>query len=52
MAGITSFGSGCAKPGFPDVFVRVRFFVLWTLGLGEIGPEDPNFKIKTWALGF
>ena len=23
-----------------------------TLGLGEIGPEDPNFKIKTWALGF
>ena len=24
----------------------------WTLGLGEIGPEDPNFLIKTWALGF
>ena len=24
----------------------------YTLGLGEIGPEDPNFKIKTWALGF
>ena len=24
LAGITSFGSGCAKPGFPDVFVRVR----------------------------
>ena len=24
----------------------------WALGLGEIGPEDPNFKIKTWALGF
>ena len=24
----------------------------WSLGLGEIGPEDPNFKIKTWALGF
>ena len=22
------------------------------LGLGEIGPEDPNFKIKTWPLGF
>ena len=22
------------------------------LGLGEIGPKDPNFKIKTWALGF
>ena len=24
----------------------------WILGLGEIDPEDPNFKIKTWALGF
>ena len=24
----------------------------WVVGLGEIGPEDPNFKIKTWALGF
>ena len=24
----------------------------WTLGLGEICAEDPNFKIKTWALGF
>ena len=23
-----------------------------TLGLGEIGPEDPNFKIKTCAVGF
>ena len=22
------------------------------LGLGEIGLKDPNFKIKTWALGF
>ena len=22
------------------------------VGLGEIGPEDRNFKIKTWALGF
>ena len=30
LAGITSFGSGCAKPGFPDVFVRVRFSVLLT----------------------
>ena len=23
-----------------------------TLGLGEIGPENPNFKIKTCTLGF
>ena len=24
----------------------------WTLGLSEICAEDPNFKIKTWVLGF
>lgn len=29
LAGITSFGSGCAKPGFPDVFVRVSEYSGW-----------------------
>lgn len=29
MVGLTSFGSGCAKPGFPDVFVRVSQFKSW-----------------------
>jgi len=29
LAGITSFGSGCAKPGFPDVFVRITKYVTW-----------------------
>jgi secreted trypsin-like serine protease len=24
LAGITSFGSGCAKAGYPDVFTNVR----------------------------
>ena len=24
----------------------------YPVGLGEIGLKDPNFKIKTWALGF
>ena len=27
-------------------------FDKWSVGLGEIGPEDPNFKIKTCTLGF
>ena len=30
----------------------VQWSMQWPKGLGEIGPEDPNFKIKTWALGF
>lgn len=29
LAGITSFGSGCAKPGFPDVFSRITEYVSW-----------------------
>ncbi|XP_015794793.1 serine protease 30 [Tetranychus urticae] len=29
LAGITSFGSGCAKPGFPDVYTRVTHFLEW-----------------------
>ena len=29
LAGITSFGSGCAKPGFPDVFTRVNSYTDW-----------------------
>lgn len=29
IAGITSFGSGCAKPGFPDVFTNVAYFTNW-----------------------
>ena len=27
--GVTSFGSGCAKPGFPDVFVRISSYSAW-----------------------
>nr|CAH0109607.1 unnamed protein product [Daphnia galeata] len=29
LAGITSFGSGCAKPGFPDVFTRLTYYLPW-----------------------
>lgn len=29
LAGLTSFGSGCAKPGFPDVFTRITAFNQW-----------------------
>lgn len=29
LAGLTSFGSGCAKPGFPDVYTKITYYVDW-----------------------
>lgn len=29
LAGVTSFGSGCAKPGFHDVYTRITHFMEW-----------------------
>ena len=29
LAGMISFGSGCAKPGFPDVFMRLTSYSQW-----------------------
>ncbi|XP_037574312.1 tryptase-2-like [Dermacentor silvarum] len=29
LTGITSFGSGCAKKGFPDVYTKVAHYVDW-----------------------
>ncbi|KAL0268605.1 UNVERIFIED_CONTAM: hypothetical protein PYX00_010473 [Menopon gallinae] len=29
LAGLTSFGSGCAKPGYPDVYTRLAYYVPW-----------------------
>ncbi|XP_063226626.1 tryptase beta-2-like isoform X2 [Bacillus rossius redtenbacheri] len=31
LAGITSFGSGCAKPGYPDVYTRLSFYLPWIM---------------------
>lgn len=29
LVGITSFGSGCAKEGYPDVFTNVAYYKTW-----------------------
>ncbi|XP_045035418.1 trypsin-1 [Daphnia magna] len=39
LAGITSFGSGCAKPGFPDVFTRITYYLPWIRGKLRLGGD-------------
>lgn len=29
LAGITSFGSGCAEQGYPDVYTRISYYIKW-----------------------
>ncbi|CAG9120555.1 unnamed protein product [Plutella xylostella] len=29
LRGLTSFGSGCARAGVPDVYTNVRHYVAW-----------------------
>ena len=49
LAGITSFGSGCAKPGFPDVFTRITSFTSWIRqAITKHATLFPIPKHKTW----
>lgn len=36
LAGIVSFGAGCARPNFPSVFARVSFFRDWINSITQI----------------
>ncbi|CAB3379698.1 Hypothetical predicted protein [Cloeon dipterum] len=29
LAGITAFGSGCGRPGYPDVYTRLAYYLPW-----------------------
>ncbi|XP_019871030.1 trypsin-1 isoform X2 [Aethina tumida] len=39
LAGITSFGSGCAKPGFPDVYTKLSYYMPWIKAKTSIVPR-------------
>lgn len=51
LAGITSFGSGCAKPGYPDVFTRITSYLEWiteVMDQFEVEEEKKKVKKKRW----
>lgn len=49
LAGLTSFGSGCAKPGYPDVYTKLSFHLPWILRQIKIYADQKltiNFNSK------
>ena len=54
LVGITSFGSGCAKPGIPDVFTRLTNYSQWiadTVKHYELGVlvRWTNSRLTQWS---
>ncbi|XP_076230898.1 chymotrypsinogen A [Calliopsis andreniformis] len=43
LAGIISFGSGCAKPGYPDVYTRIQHYVKWIRNTMNKDEDMPPF---------
>jgi secreted trypsin-like serine protease len=48
LVGITSYGNGCAAPGFPGMYARVSSFATWIAqNVGTVTPPPPNPTTQT-----
>ena len=49
MACVTSFGSGCAKRGFPDVFSNVPHYMDWIREVMKRHEKEDEHKEPSWT---
>jgi hypothetical protein len=44
LGGITSWGNGCASPGFPGLYTRVTSYLDWISSRSSLAPEVPTIS--------